>query len=149
MRTIRWTTTMTMTVVLAVGALMLPAAVRAEEKADGTLTLEVKQVAVGVGWTWGSGVLHYKGAKHRFKVDGFSVNAVGVSSAEIDGFVYDLHKLSDFAGTYTAISASATAGGGVGITSLKNASGVRLTFRKTTQGLEAQAGPEGIKITLE
>lgn len=147
MHTTRWTRTMAAMLVAA--AMMLPAAARAEEKADATLTLEVKQVAVGVGWTWGHGTLRYKGAKHRFKVDGFAVNAVGASSAEIEGYAYGLHKLSDFEGTYTAIDASATAGGGVGITSLKNANGVRLTFRKTSTGLEAQAGPEGIKITLE
>jgi hypothetical protein len=147
MHTTRWTRTMAAMLVAA--AMVLPAAVRAEEKADGTLTLHVKQVAVGVGWTWGHGTLHYKGAKHPFKVDGFSVNAVGASSSDVEGYVYNLKKLSDFAGTYTAIDASATAGGGVGITSLKNANGVRLTFRKTSTGLEAQAGPEGIKITLE
>lgn len=147
MRNNRWTRTMTAMVVAA--ALVLPALARAEEKADGTVSLEVKQVAVGVGWTWGSGRLQYKGKTYRFKVDGFAVNAVGASSAEVDGYVYGLRELKDFEGTYTAIDASAAVGGGVGISSMKNGNGVRLTFRKTTQGLSAQAGPEGIKITLE
>jgi hypothetical protein len=32
---------------------------------------------------------------------------------------------------------------------LKNSSGVRITLHTTSQGIEAKAAPEGVKITLE
>jgi hypothetical protein len=32
---------------------------------------------------------------------------------------------------------------------MRNGNGVRITLHSTSQGLSAQAGPEGMKITLE
>lgn len=119
-----------------------------EKEADATLALETKQVSVGIGWTWGSGTVKYKGESHRFKIDGLSLNSVGASESAATGFVYNLSKLSDFEGTYTAVEASGTAGGGKGIATMKNQNGVRITIHSTSQGLEVVAGPEGMKITL-
>jgi len=138
-----------MLALLAVAIVSAPPAIGAAEKPSGTLTLEAKSVAAGVGWTWGSGVLHYAGKKHRFKVEGLALNAAGVERVEATGFVYDLKKLSDFAGTYTAAEASGAAGAGAGIATMRNGNGVRITLHSTSQGLSAQAGPEGMKITLE
>lgn len=121
----------------------------AEEKPSATLTLEAKSVAVGVGWTWGSGTLHYMGKKHRFKIDGLTVNAAGVERVDATGYVYNLKKLSDFAGNYSAVQAGGAAGAGAAIASMKNEKGVRITLHSTSQGVSAQAGPEGMKIKLE
>lgn len=121
----------------------------AEEKADATLSLETKSVAVGVGWSWGSGTISYKGGRHRFKIDGLTVNGVGATATEATGFVYNLKKLENFSGTYTAVEASGTLGGGKGIVTMKNANDVRITLHSTSQGLAAQVGPSGVKITLE
>ena len=122
---------------------------RAEEKPSATLTLEAKSVAVGVGWTWGGGTLHYMGKKHRFKIDGLTVNAAGVERVDATGYVYNLQKLSDFAGNYSAVQAGGAAGAGAAIASMKNEKGVRITLHSTSQGVSAQAGPEGMKIKLE
>jgi hypothetical protein len=127
----------------------LPPSVWSAEKASATLTLEAKSVAAGVGWTWGGGVLRYGGRKYRFKVEGLALNAAGVEQANATGYVYGLRKLTDFPGTYTAAEASGAAGTGAGIATLKNGNGVRITLHSTSQGLSAQAGPEGMKITLE
>jgi len=121
----------------------------AEEKPSATLTLEAKSVAVGVGWTWGGGTLHYMGKKHRFKIDGLTVNAAGVERVDATGYVYNLQKLSDFAGNYSAVQAGGAAGAGAAIASMKNEKGVRITLHSTSQGVSAQAGPEGMKIKLE
>ena len=121
----------------------------AEEKADATLHLETKQVSVGIGWSWGSGTITYKGAKHRFKVDGLSVNAVGATATEATGYVYNLKKLEDFAGTYTSVQASGALGAGKGIVTMKNQNDVRVTLHSTSQGIAAQVGPEGVRFTLE
>jgi len=119
-----------------------------EEKASATLSLEVKSVAVGIGWTWGGGTLDYAGKKHRFKIDGLSVNAAGAERVDATGYVYHLKKLEDFPGTYTAVEASGAAGGGAGIATMRNERGVRITLHSKSQGISAQAGPEGMKITL-
>ena len=119
------------------------------ERADCTLTLESKSVAVGIGFSWGHGTLRCKGKSYPFKVDGLSVNAVGASRSDATGYVYNLKNVKAFEGTYTAIEAAGTLGGGKGITSMKNGNDVRITLHSTRQGLEAKAAPEGVKITLE
>jgi hypothetical protein len=134
---------------LAATMLVGKPALSAEEKPSATLTLEAKSVAVGVGWTWGGGTLDHAGKKHRFKVDGLSVNAAGAERVEATGYVYHLKKLADFPGTYTAVEASGAAGGGAGIATMRNEHGVRITLHSKSQGVSAQAGPEGMKITLD
>jgi hypothetical protein len=133
---------------LAVAVVSAPPPVCAAERPSGTLTLEAKSVAAGIGWTWGGGVLHYGGKKHRFKVEGLTVNAAGVERVDATGYVYNLKKVSDFPGTYTAAEASGAAGAGAGIATMRNGNGVRITLHSTSQGISAQAGPEGMKITL-
>ena len=131
---------------------LLAAPVEAKGKgprADGTIRLEEKSVAVGIGYSWGGGTLRWRGKTVKFKIDGLTVQAVGASESEATGYVYNLKKLSDFPGTYAAIAAGAAAGGGKGITSMKNANGVRITLRFTARGAEATAGPEGVKISLK
>jgi len=134
---------------MVVGLGMLAVSANAEEKADATLALHTKSVAVGIGWSWGSGTLDYKGKSHRFKVDGLNVNAVGAKQSEATGYVYNLKRLDDFAGTYTAVEASGAIGGGKGIVTMKNQNDVRVTLHSTDQGISAQAGPNGVRFTLE
>ena len=119
------------------------------ETPSATLRIQSKSVAVGVGFQWGNGTLRYRGRNYPFKMDGLAVNAVGVSSTDAIGYVYNLHRLSDFEGTYTAIEASGTVGGGKGVTSMKNSNDVRITLHSTSQGVELKAAPEGVKFTLQ
>jgi hypothetical protein len=119
------------------------------ETPSATLRIESKSVAVGIGFQWGNGTLRYRGRNYPFKMDGLAVNAVGVSSTDAIGYVYNLHRVSDFEGTYAAIEAAGTVGGGKGVTSLKNGNGVRITLHSTSQGVELKAAPEGVKFTLQ
>ena len=116
---------------------------------SGTLRLESKSVAVGVGFQWGNGTLRFRGRNYPFKVDGLSVNAVGVSASDATGNVYNLKNVSDFEGTYTAIEAAGTLGGGKGVATMRNGNGVRVTLHSTNQGVELKAAPEGVKFTLQ
>jgi hypothetical protein len=148
--------TMGLVAVLALGLVTGAAEARTRRSAtsdsgapDATLRIEQKSVALGIGYQWGSGTLLFRGRTYPFKIDGLSVNAVGASKSEAIGYVYNMKSLSDFEGTYTAIEAGGAAGGGKGITSMKNGSGVRITLHTTSQGLEAKAAPEGVKITLQ
>ena len=119
------------------------------EVPSATLRIQSKSVAVGIGYQWGGGTLRYRGRNYPFKVDGLSVNAVGVSASDATGYVYNLHRLSDFEGTYAAIEASGTVGGGKGISTMKNGNDVRVTLHSTSQGVELKAAPEGVKFTLQ
>ena len=76
-----------------------------EMKPDATIKLSEGQVGVGIGWSWGKGVLTFKGVDHSFKIKGLSVGDVGVTKADSVGTVYHLKKLSDFNGTYTSAAA--------------------------------------------
>jgi hypothetical protein len=135
---------------LAVGGADAKAKRRAPSNGpSATLSLESKSVAVGIGYSWGNGTLLYRGKRYPFKIDGLSVNKLGASRLNATGYVYNLHRLSDIEGTYTAIEASGTLGGGKGIATMKNGNDVRITLHSTSQGLEVAAAPEGVKITLK
>jgi len=55
-----------------------------------TVRLEAKQVAAGVGWAWGDGVLNYWGKRHPFKISGLTAVGVGASRQDATGEVYNL-----------------------------------------------------------
>ena len=123
--------------------------VHAKDKPDATLRLSAGSVAVGIGYSWGSGVLHFQGKDHPFTIDGVSVGDIGVSKAEAKGTVYHLKKLEDFNGNYTAGSAGATVGGGASASIMKNQSGVEIRLVSTTRGLKLKLAAEGVKIQLK
>jgi hypothetical protein len=141
---------LTVSVLVFVMALTLSGLVFAqEEKPDATLKLSEGQVSAGIGWSWGKGVLTYKGKSHSFKVDGLSVGDVGITEANAVGNVYHLKKLSAFNGTYTAVAAEGTIGGGAGVSTMKNQNGVVINLQSTTQGVNIKLAGEGVKFTLE
>ena len=141
---------LTVSVLVLVIALSLFGLVFAqEEKPDATLKLSKGQVAVGIGWSWGDGVLTFKGKNYPFKVGGLSVVDVGITKANAVGKVYHLKKLSDFNGTYTAATAEGTVGGGAGISTMKNQNGVVIDLVSTTQGVNFKLAGEGVKFTLK
>ena len=135
--------------VLVMALVISSLAFAAEEKPDATLKLSQGQVAVGIGWSWGGGVLTYKGKDYPFKVDGLSVGDVGITRAEAVGNVYHLKKMSDFNGTYTSAAAEGTVGGGAGASTMKNQNGVVINLTSTTRGINFKLAAQGVKFTLE
>ena len=121
----------------------------AQEKPDATLTFSGGSVSVGIGYSWGSGVLTYQGKDYPFSVDGLSVGVVGGSSVTATGDVYNLKKLQDFNGNYTAATAQGTLGGGAGATAMQNQASVVIKLVSTTQGIEFKLASSGVKITLK
>ena len=140
-----------MVVVLGMVATLAGLALGAEKgkTPDATLKLSEGQVALGVGWSWGKGVLTFAGKAHPFKVGGLSVLDVGITKAEAEGTVYNLKKLEDFNGTYVSAAAAATAGVGVGTTVMKNNKGVVIHLHPKTKGVNLKLAGEGVKFTLE
>ena len=122
---------------------------KTEKKPDATLKLSEGQVALGIGWSWGKGVLSYKGKEYPFKVQGVSVGDVGVVDVNAEGKVYDLKKLEDFSGTYASAAAQATLGRGVGATAMKNEKNVVIYLFPKTTGANLKLAGEGVKFTLE
>jgi hypothetical protein len=138
-------TVITMTLFLCLSGL----AIAEEKKVDATLTMSEGQVAFGVGYSWGKGVLTFEGKEYPFKVSGLSVVDIGITSAKSSGKVYNLKKLEDFNGNYTAASAEVTVAGGAGALTMKNQNGVVIDLVSTTRGVNLKLSVEGVKITLE
>jgi hypothetical protein len=138
-------TVVTLTLFLCLSGL----AIAQEKKVDATLTMSEGQIAFGIGFNWGKGVLTYEGKEYPFKVSGLSVVDIGITKATSSGKVYDLKKLEDFNGNYTAASAEGTLAGGAGALTMKNQNGVVIDLVSTTVGANLKLSVEGVKITLE
>lgn len=120
-----------------------------EPRPSGTMTLSERSVALGIGYSWGSGVLTYQGREYPFSVEGLSVAEVGAREIAATGTVYHLTKLEDFNGTYAAVGAEAVAGGGAGVTTMRNQHGVVINLTGTGQGVNFKLGVDGVKLTLK
>ena len=115
---------------------------------SGQVTMKFKSLDIGVGHTWGTGRLTYQHHTYRFKIEGGSLAAVGYSTIEGRGTVYNLHRLQDFEGSYAAVNGEVTAGTGVGGMVLNNPAGVRIQIDTTSSGGRLAAALQGMKITL-
>jgi hypothetical protein len=121
----------------------------ADDKPSGTVTIESKSVALGVGGSWGDGKLSYGGKTHNSSVKGLSVVDVGVSKVSARGKVFHLKKLEDFAGTFAAAQAGAAVGGGMSVVALRNQNGVVLEPTSTQTGVKFTLAGEGIEVKLK
>src|SRR6266850_3552088 len=99
----------------------------------GTVSIESKSIAVGIGVSWGDGVLQYRGSSYAFSVDGLSVLDLGISKVTAAGNVANLKKLEDFTGNYVQAGAGAVVGGGAGAAVLRNQNGVEIALTATAQ----------------
>src|SRR5215467_5070620 len=52
----------------------------------------------------GKGTLYYNGGSHHFTISGGGVGGSGAQKVSATGKVFNLHRLSDFSGTYHGIS---------------------------------------------
>jgi hypothetical protein len=121
----------------------------AADQNTGKVRIESKTIAVGVGVSWGEGVLEYRGKKYPFTLKGLNVADVGVSKVAAVGEVTNLKKVEDFAGTYVAGTAGAAVGGGAGATALQNEKEVRMTLTGTAQGVRFTAAGSGVEVALK
>jgi hypothetical protein len=138
---------------VAVGGMLVllagSAMAQGAKKADATVKLSEGSVAAGIGWTWGRGVLTYKGKTYPFKVEGLSVGELGVTKAEATGNVFTLKNLEDFSGIYRAAGAGATAVKGAEAMALQNEKGVVIELKSATKGASLKFALEGLKLALE
>jgi len=120
-----------------------------DAKPSGTVSIETKAVALGVGFSWGDGVLTFQGQEYKFKIKGLSVIDIGISSISAQGEVYHLSKIEDFPGTFAAAEAGVAVGGGAGAQTMKNQNGVVMKLTSKRAGLQLKLAPEGLKVEMK
>ena len=135
---------------VALGCLgVLAVAVAAEPAPSGSVKITSKAVALGIGVSWGDGMLTFQGKTYAFSVDGLSVADLGISSVSSSGEVFNLNKLSDFSGNYTAGEAGIAIAGGPSDTIMKNQNGVVIRLHGTQQGGRLTLAAQGVKLQLK
>lgn len=133
---------LTLALVLALPVTPAPAA-----ELSGTISVDLKSVAAGVGGSWGEGVLTFQGRTYAFKIRGLKVLTVGARKLSAKGDVYDLKAAADLAGTYKKADPA-------GFTFIKgekglvatNDKGVVLNLQSVQKGLELDLVKEGLSI---
>jgi hypothetical protein len=118
-------------------------------KRVGYVNFEATSVGLGIGFSWGSGWLAFNGQNYPIRVDGLSIAAVGLSTANAIGTVYNLNNPADIAGTYVAVSSGVAIAGGVQGTLAKNSKGVVIDMVAPQQGVSLNLGPNGFTISMK
>jgi hypothetical protein len=116
---------------------------------SGTLRLESRSVAAGVGVSWGHGVLTVDGVDHPFSVSGLSVADLGIARVTASGEVFGLRKLEDFDGTYQGVALGVAVGGGSEVVAMRNEKGVFIRMRAGQQGVRLSLATKGTTLRLE
>lgn len=121
----------------------------AQPSPDATIQLEVFRAGFIVGGSAGNGTLVYQGKGYQLSVGGVSLGAtIGLARAEFIGEVFNLKSARDIEGTYTALTASAAAAGGAGVTELQNSRGVRMHLQGRQIGLMVSIDLSGMQISI-
>jgi len=134
--------------VLALCLLLAQLGLSSAQAPDAVIELSGGSVAIGIGYSWGSGTLIFQGKRYPLKVSGLSVASVGITDYTAAGSVEGLFSADQIQGVYTAVAAGGTLGGGGNIAAMKNQNGVVIHLTSTTQGLSLTLAAEGMKITL-
>jgi hypothetical protein len=119
---------------------------------DAILRVSGGSFALGIGWSWGSGTLTYKGKDYPVKVKGFSVGRVGGTGVSLRGEVYNLHHLQDFNGHYNYGGSGVrgvTVGGGKAGTVMTNQAGVLIRVSTNQQGVDVNATGGGVDLQIK
>lgn len=115
---------------------------------DGTVTIYAKSANLGVGWSWGDGILRWHHHTYHFSISGLNIAAVGYSTLTGHGRVYKLHHLHDFDGTYYQSHGEVTAGRGIGGSLYVNGNGVQVRVDDVTHGAQLAGSASGIEFKL-
>jgi hypothetical protein len=134
--------------VLALCLLLAQLGLSSAQSPDAVIELSGGSVAIGIGYSWGSGTLIFQGKRYPLKVSGLSVASVGITDYTAAGSVEGLKTPQQIEGVFTAVAAGGTLGGGGGVAAMKNQNGVVIHLTSTTQGLSLTLAAEGMKISL-
>jgi hypothetical protein len=121
-------------------------------KPNATLRLSTGGFALGIGVSWGSGTLTYRGKDYPVKVKGLSIGRVGATSSSAYGEVFNLKHLQDFNGHYDVGGAGTrgvTLGAGKSGAIMSNQAGVIVRVSSTQQGVAVNATGGGVDLQLK
>ena len=127
-------------------------AAKHHSKPDATLRVSGGSFALGIGVSWGSGTLTYKGKSYPVKVKGLSVGKVGATSSSAYGEVFNMKHLQDFNGHYDVGGAGTrgvTLGAGKAGTIMSNQAGVIIRISSTQSGVAVNATGGGVDLQLQ
>ncbi len=118
---------------------------------SGTISIDETQIMWMVGGDIGGGTLYYQGQTYGFKMDGLKLGGFGMHQVDLDGDVWDMNALDDFAGVYVEAEAGYTVvDSGKDDVWLKNKKGVKLRLKSPkSKGLALNLGVDGIDIRLK
>ena len=86
---------------LALAMVLTAGAVLAQTQTpSGTISIKLNSASALMGASWGQAVLTFQGRTQRFRVRGLKVGSVGIRRISLQGDVYNLNNINDFAGTY-------------------------------------------------
>ena len=142
-----------MLVCLVMAGILLVAVAAANAEGDpiypiGDITMTATQLAAGVDYSWGDGVMKFQGKEYPFAVQGLNVAAVGFAKINAVGDVYNLTNAADLAGKYVAVSAGLSLAKGVAGLSMRNDKGVVINLRSAQQGVQLNMGVDGFSIKM-
>lgn len=121
-----------------------------DETPSATLDIDETQIMWIVGGDIGGGTLEFQGESYKFKTDGLKLGGFGIHKVDLDGDVYHLENVDDFAGVYGVAEAGVTLGNASkGDSVMKNDKGVVIHLKSAAKGIALDLGVEGMKITLE
>jgi hypothetical protein len=120
-----------------------------DPKAPGHITIREGQVLrMGDGGA-GEGTLIFRGWQHTFEAKNMILGGVGPGTVEIDGEVWNLEKVEDFAGTYHPAEADVRGGMGLSGIWMENEKGVRVHVLTKGQDLSIRLDTAGSVVTLK
>lgn len=125
------------------------AAIAQNEKPSGTIEIDETQVMLLIGGSSGNGVLKFGGKSYKFKTEGVKLGGVGVQKVRLDGEIYHLKNIADFAGYYSAAQAGATLIKGLDGFWLSNDKGVKIRFSGKGEGVALNLGISALKFTMQ
>lgn len=126
-----------------------PSVVEAGTPPSGSVYLDGGSVGAGIGHIWGRGTLHYGDRTYQIRLSGVSLIDVGAAKTSTLGEVYNLAKLEDFPGRYSAVTAGVAVAGGGSVAYLKNAKGVVIRLHSSAIGMRLNLSVEGLNIKID
>jgi hypothetical protein len=113
-----------------------------------TVRIEEWSVAYYGSAAVGKGTLNYNGQRHHFTISALGAGGTGAQKVSATGKVYNLNKLSDFAGTYTGVSQGLTLIEGKMHAKLTNGNGVVMYLAGETEGLASSIGVQAFEVRM-
>ncbi|BAK83930.1 hypothetical protein [Komagataeibacter medellinensis] len=113
-----------------------------------TISFRLSAADLGAGVSWGKGVLSFEGHDYPFRIRGGSGAAIGFSTMQATGTVYNLYRLQDVEGTYWSVQGEATIGAGKGGAVMENNNGIHIKFTSSSSGARLAFSVERLTLRL-